>query len=975
MSNHSPTGKLFGHYRIQGQLGAGGMGVVYSAYDTVLERKVAIKVVGDRVLADKTARALLLHEARAASSLNHPNICTIHEVGDSDGEAYIVMEQVEGQPLRSLVGTAGLPSDSVIHYGMQIADALAHAHEHGVIHRDLKSTNAVVTPQGRVKVLDFGLASRLRDKDLQEAASSKLPLTESRMIVGTLPYLAPELLRGEPAEARTDTWALGVLLYEMSSGTHPFHGRTAFELSSAILRDAPTPLPAGVPPGLRDVIFRCLEKSPDSRYQRASEVHSALQKLQFSASALAVTGEAMPNYRIVEKIGDEGMGRVVVPAPPRAPRAPVGQIWKIAVPVALVAALAAGGLYYRAHQKKLLTDKDTIVLTDFANSTGDPIFDDTLKTALRVSLRQSPFLNVLSDGRVAKISREMKRPAGTKLTPDVARELCQRASSKAYIAGSIGSLGSEYVLGLKAVNCQSGDVLAQEQMTAVSKEKVLDTLGRAASNLRGELGESLATVQRFDVPLGEATTSSLEALEAFDRATKTASEKGSAAALPYFQRAIELDPNFAMGYNSVGFAYTTLGEQGRASEYFTKAFQLREHASEWEKLTISATYYSNVTGELEKSNQTYQEQIEGYPRYFPEYANLANVLAQQGRYQEASDAVRQALRLAPDIPSLYGNLPNYALALQRFDEARQNVRDAQARKLDDVILRAALYALAFLGTDEEAMAEQQKWFAGKPGFENAGLALASDTEAYAGRLGNARELTKRAVESAVRVDSKENGAIWQAIAAQREAAYGETAESRQAAVAALKLAPASPSVAAESALAFALAGDSARTESLAQDLEKRFPLDTQMQSIWLPAIQAQVALDRKNPALALTTLQAPSAIESGQILFVANLSCLYTVYVRGQAYLVTGQGGAAAAEFQKIIDHNGMVWNCWTGALAHLGVARANALESRTTQGADADAARVRSLAAYKEFLSLWKDADPDIPILKQAQAEYAKLQ
>ncbi len=972
MSNHSPTGKLLGHYRIQGQLGAGGMGVVYSAYDTVLERKVAIKVVGDRVLADKTARDLLLHEARAASSLNHPNICTIHEVGDSDGEAYIVMEQVEGQPLNSLIGSTGLPSDSVIHYGMQIADALAHAHEHGVIHRDLKSTNAVVTPQGRVKVLDFGLASRLRDKELQEAASSKLPLTESRMIVGTLPYLAPELLRGEPAEARTDTWALGVLLYEMSSGGCPFHGRTAFELSSAILRDAPTTLPAGVLPGLRDVIFRCLEKSPDIRYQRASAVHSALQRLQSSVAAATVAGEAMPPYRIGEKIDGRGMGRAVVPGPPRAP---VGQIWKITVPVALVAALVAGGLYYRAHQKKLLTDKDTIVLTDFANSTGDPIFDDTLKTALRVSLRQSPFLNVLSDGRVAKISHEMKRPAGTKLTPDVARELCQRASSKAYIAGSIGTLGSEYVLGLKAVNCQSGDVLAQEQMTAASKEKVLDTLGKAASKLRGELGESLATVQRFDVPLGEATTSSLEALEAFDRATKTAGEKGSGAALPYFQRAIELDPNFAMGYNSVGFAYTTLGEQERASEYFTKAFQLREHASEWEKLAISATYYSNVTGELEKSAQTYQEQIEGYPRYFPEYANLANVLAQQGRYQEASDAVRQALRLAPDIPTLYGNLPNYSLALQRLDEARQNIRDAQARKLDDVILRAALYALAFLGTDEGAMAEQQKWFAGKPGFENAGLTLAADTEAYAGRLGKARGLTQRAVESAIRVDSKENGAIWQAIAAQREAAYGYAGEARQAAAAALKLAPASPGVAAESALAFALAGDSARTESLAQDLGKRFPLDTQMQSIWLPAIRAQLALDRKNPALALTTLQAPSAIESGQILFVANLSCLYPVYVRGEAYLAAGQGIAAAAEFQRILDHSGMVWNCWTGALAHLGMARANVLRSRASQGAEADAARVRALAAYNDFLTLWKDADLDVPILKQAKAEYAKLQ
>lgn len=641
----------------------------------------------------------------------------------------------------------------------------------------------------------------------------------------------------------------------------------------------------------------------------------------------------------------------------------------------VVAALLGSAWFWRSRRSLRLTEKDTIVLTDFANSTGDPIFDDTLKTALAISLRQSPFLNVLSDGRVAKILREMTRPAGTKLTPELARELCQRASSKAYIAGSIGSLGSEYVIGLKAVNCRNGDPLAQEQMTATSKEKVLNTLGVAATKLRGELGESLATVQRFDVPLREATTSSFEALQALDRGIKTAGEKGSGAAVPYFQHAIELDPNFAMGYYAVGFAYTSLGEVGRASEYYTKAFQLRDHADEWEKLAISATYYSSVTGELEKSAQTYQEQIESYPRYWPPYANLGVVLAAQGRYQEAAEATRQAQRLAPDVPSLYGNLVNFAVALQRFDEARQNIREAQAHKLDDAIVHDAIYALAFFGGDEGAMAEQQKWFAGKPRFVNVGLALASDTEAYAGHLTEARDLTTRAVQSAIQADSKENGAIWQAIAAQREATYGHTADARQAAAAALKLAPASPGVAAESALAFAMAGDSARTEALVQDLGKRFPLDSQMQSIWLPSIQAQLALARKNPALAMTTLQAPSSMELGQFGFAINFSCLDSVYVRGEAYLAVGQGPAAAAEFQKILDHSGIVWNCWTGAVAHLGVARASALQSRNSQGAEADSARVRALAAYKDFLALWKDADPDIPILKQAKAEYAKLQ
>jgi eukaryotic-like serine/threonine-protein kinase len=531
------------------------------------------------------------------------------------------------------------------------------------------------------------------------------------------------------------------------------------------------------------------------------------------------------------------------------------------------------------------------------------------------------------------------------------------------------------VLGLKAVNCRSGDTLAEEQVTAASKEKVLDTLGQAATKLRGELGESLATVQKLDVPLEQATTSSLEALQAYSLGTKASNEKGPAAALPYYQHAIQLDPNFAGGYTAVGQDYFSLGELGRASQYFTKAFQLREHASEREKLTIAGDYYSIVTGELDKAAQTYQEEIESYPRSVGAYGELGIVYAEQGQYEKAVEFTRQGMRLAPDRVANYANLANFTLALQRFDEARQSIHEAQSRKLDVFILHAALYALAFLGADSAAMAEQQQWFAGKPDYENFGLALASDTEAYGGHVGKARELTKRAVDFSIRVDSKETGAIWQANAAVQQAAYGNATEARQSAAEALKLAPASQGVESEAALAFAMAGDTARAESLAQDLGKRYPLDTQMQSLWLPAIQAQLALDKKNPASALNALQAASPIELGSIQFVANISCLYHVYLRGEAYLAAGQGSAAAAEFQKVLDHSGIVWNCWTGALAHLGVARANALQARTSQGADADAARVRALAAYKDFLTLWKDADPDVPVLKEAKAEYAKLQ
>ena len=673
-------------------------------------------------------------------------------------------------------------------------------------------------------------------------------------------------------------------------------------------------------------------------------------------------------------------GDVAGPAGQRSPHHPSlsslgGKRNLAAVAVLASTALLVGGFYYRSHQAKRLTDKETIVLADFANSTGDPVFDDTLKTGLAISLQQSPFLNVLSDSEVTKTLQQMTRPAGTKLTADVTRELCQRAGSKAYIAGAIASLGSDYVLGLKAVNCQTGDTLAQEQVTASSKDKVLNVLGEAASKLRGELGESLATVQKFDVPLAAATTPSLEALKAYSLGGKVHDEKGPAAALPYYQRALELDPNFAMAYVTMAAEYGTLGELERARGYLAKAYQLRQHASEWEKLRITANYYSSVVGDLNKAAQTYQEEIEVFPRKTPPYFNLGYVYGELGQYEKAAEVTRQDIRLLPYRAGSYENLANFALALQQFDEARQVIRDAQARKLDDYILHSELYALGFLTADPTTMTEQQQWYAGRGEYESYGLSLESDTEAYAGHVAKARELTKRAVDSSVRADTQETGAISRAIAAQREAAYGNVTEARQMAAEALKLDPRSQGVESEAALALAILGDTARAKALAEDLEKRFPLDTQIQSLWLPAIDAKLALDGKEPSLALNALQAASSVEFGQIMFIDNISCLYPTYIRGEAYLAAGQGVAAAAEFQKILDHSGIVWNCWTGALAHLGVARANALQSRTSQGAEADTARVRALAAYKDFLTLWKDADPGIPVLKEAKAEYAKLQ